>query len=197
MKKESLNIALDTFALYGRQMTKIADYIDKSAFEKAVDAISKCGKIITCACGHSGIAAKHFAHGMSCIYRPGIFLSPAEAVHGGSGVIEKGDVALFVSRGGKTGELLPIMDIARKNGAIIITVTENLSSPMAEKSDIVLNMEIEKEADPSNNMGTTSFAVTVGLLDALWMAVLVETDYDGAAFATIHPGGAVGERLNK
>ena len=39
-----------------------------------------------------------FAHLMCCIERPARFISPAEAVHGGTGYLKKSDVMLFVSK---------------------------------------------------------------------------------------------------
>mgnify|MGYP003456181982 CR=1 FL=1 len=48
--------------------------------------------------------------------------------HGATGYLQKGDVMIFASRGGKTKELLPIVDICKAKGVKIITVTENLFS---------------------------------------------------------------------
>jgi hypothetical protein len=73
---------------------------------------------------------------MCCIERPARFISPAEAVHGGSGFLEKGDVMLLASRGGRTKELLPILEICKKKGVSVITVTENLESPLALGADV-------------------------------------------------------------
>mgnify|MGYP006387418057 CR=1 FL=1 len=39
---------------------------------------------------------------------------------------------IFASRGGKTKELLPIVDICKAKGVSIITVTENMESPLAQ-----------------------------------------------------------------
>ena len=134
---------------------------------------------------------------MCCVERPARFVSPAEAVHGGLGFIQKGDVMLLVSRGGKTDELMPIADICRSKGAILIAVTENTASPLAEKSDIVLAMKVTRECDRYNCQGTTSFAVTNAIFDALQTAVIEYTGFKNEKFAVIHPGGAVGKRLNK
>ena len=111
--------------------------------------------------------------------------------------MQKGDVILLVSRGGKTDELMPIADISRRKGATVIAVTENLSSPLAEKADIVLAMKVTRECDKYNCQGTTSFAVTSAIFDALQTAVLEYTEFKNEEFAVIHPGGAVGKRLNK
>ena len=126
-----------------------------------------------------------------------MFISPAEAVHGATGFIQKGDVIVFVSRGGKTSELIPILDICKRKGASVITLTENLTSVLAQGSDVVLPMYISSETDKYNCQGTTSFAVTNAIFDALQAALIDYTDYQNEKFAIVHPGGAVGERLNK
>lgn len=111
--------------------------------------------------------------------------------------MQKGNVVVLVSRGGKTAELLPVLDVSIKKGATVIGVTENMDSPIAKQSDIVLPMHIEKESDKYNMQATSSYIATIALFDALICAVMEETDYKKEQFALIHPGGAVGERLNK
>lgn len=194
--KDIVKNAFNSFAIEAESLAETAKVLDENEFAKAVEALAKAERIGASACGHSGIACQHFTHLMCCIERPARFISPAEAVHGGLGYIQKGDVILLASRGGKTDELLPIADICRGKGAIVIGVTENLTSPLAEKSDIVLAMKVTRECDKYNCQGTTSFAVTSAIFDALQTAVLDYTNYQNEKFAVIHPGGAVGKRLN-
>ena len=92
---------------------------------------------------------------------------------------------------------MPVLDVSIKKGATVIGVTENMDSPIAKQSDIVLPMHIEKESDKYNMQATLSYIATIALFDALICAVMEETDYKKEQFALIHPGGAVGERLNK
>lgn len=197
MEDASLKMAMDAMLIEARAIENMKTYLDPAAFAKAVDAISRCSKIITCASGSSGIAAMKLAHSLCCIERPAKFLSPAEAVHGGLGFVQKDDVVVMVSRGGKTIELLPIIRVCNQKKAILIAVTENLDSPLARKADIVIPMHIEMESDRFNVMATASFAVTIAIFDALLVAVMEETGYLLEQFALIHPGGAVGEQLNR
>ncbi len=196
MKEKSMQLALESLKTEGRAIDDIAGYLDLKAFWNAVVLLSACPKIITCASGSSGIAARKFAHSLCCIERNAQFLSPAEALHGGMGCIKKGDAVVMVSRGGKTAELLPIIDVCNKKGAILIAITENLNSPLAERAQITIALKIEKESDKFNVMATSSFIATVALFDALLVAVMEETGYKLEQFALIHPGGAVGTRLN-
>ena len=197
MNKEILDSAMNAFAIESESLLKTAEVLDREEFARAVEVLSKAERIGASGCGHTGIACQHFTHLMCCIERPARFISPAEAVHGGLGFLQKGDVILLASRGGKTDELMQIADVCRQKGVTIIGVTENTSSLLAEKSDIVLAMAVTKECDKYNCQGTTSFAVTSAIFDALQTALVEVTGFQNESFAVIHPGGAVGKRLNK
>ncbi len=197
MKQTSLQLAKESLHIESKAIADITEYLDTEKFGEAVDYLSSCPKIITCASGSSGIAAKKFAHSLCCIERNAQFLSPAEAVHGGMGCIKKGDAVVMVSRGGKTVELIPIIDVCNKKEAVLIAITENMESPLAEKSQIVVPLKIEKESDKYNVMATSSFIATVAIFDAMLAAIMEETGYQLEQFSLIHPGGAVGEKLNK
>ena len=191
-----LQRARESLRIESKAISDIIDYLDKESFLKAVEVLSSCPKIITCASGSSGIAAKKFAHSLCCIERNAQFLSPAEAIHGGMGCMKKGDAVVMVSRGGKTAELLPIIEVCNKKEVILIGVTENLNAPLAKNSQIVVPMKIEKESDGLNVMATASFVATIAIFDAMLASIMEITDYSLEQFALIHPGGAVGSRLN-
>ena len=197
MKNESFVLAKKSLEIETKAISGIIDYLDMESFSRAVDVLCFCQKIITCASGSSGIAAKKFSHSLCCIERNAQFLSPAEALHGGMGCIKKGDAVVMVSRGGKTAELLPVINVCNKKGAIIIAITENMHSPLAEKAQVVVPLKIERESDKYNVMATASFIATVAIFDAMLVAIMEETDYQLEQFALIHPGGAVGSQLNK
>ncbi|MDO4549579.1 MAG: SIS domain-containing protein [Clostridia bacterium] len=197
MFEKAIKIAREALDIEADALGRVWEAIDGDEFSRAVSALATAERIAASGCGHSGIACRHFAHLMCCIERPARFISPAEAVHGASGFIQPSDVMLLASRGGKTAELLPIMDICRKKGAVIIAVTENLESPLAKGADIVIKMAVTRETDKYNSQGTTSNTVLNAIFDAMQAAVMELTGFQNERFAVIHPGGAVGERLNK
>jgi D-arabinose 5-phosphate isomerase GutQ len=197
MKQEAWNQARGAFLVEAEALIAMGEYLNQENFAEAVKVLAKAPRIGASGCGHSGIACMHFAHLMCCIERPGRFISPAEALHGASGFLQNGDAMLLASRGGKTAELLPIIKICKQKKVTLLALTENLSSPLALESDIVLGMKVNRETDKYNSQGTTSFAVMCAIFDALQAALIEETDYRNESFAVIHPGGAVGERLNQ
>ena len=196
ISNEAINSALNAYDIEADCIKEMKEYFDKEAFSKAVELLIKAERIGASGCGHSGIACKHFAHLMCCAERPAKFISPAEAVHGGTGYLKKDDVMLFASRGGKTAELMPILEICRKKGVRVITVTENTDSPLAKGADVVLKQHVNRETDKHNMQGTTSTTALIMIFHALQTAIIEETGFAEEQFALIHPGGAVGARLN-
>jgi len=196
VKKEALLQAKRAFETEYECIKEMLNYFDEEAYSNAVELLKNAQRIGATGCGHSGIICQHFAHLMCCIEQPAKFISPAEAVHGGMGFLQKGDVMVFASRGGKTKELLPIFDICKQKGIKIITITENMTSPLTEGADVVIKQYVNRETDKYNSQGTTSSTALCMIFHALQTALIEETDYKNEQFALIHPGGAVGERLN-
>ena len=197
MTEEALRRAKEAFVIEKECIEKMLDYFNEEAFGKAVELLKNAPRIGVSGCGHSGIICEHFSHLMCCIELPAKFISPAQALHGGMGFLHEGDVMLFASRGGRTKELIPMLEICKKKGVKVITVTENLESDLAVGADVVLKQYVNRETDKYNSQGTTSSTSLAVIFHALQTALIEETGYKNEQFALIHPNGAVGERLNK
>ena len=196
MKNTSYKAALLSVEREREAVENVLSRISEEDFARAVDLLANCPRIMTSASGSSGIAAKKFAHSLCCIERGAMFMPPCEAVHGGMGGIKREDVMVMVSRGGKTSELLPLVDVVTKKGASLIAITENPDSPLAKAASVVLLMNVGKESDPLGLMATSSYVQTIAIFDALLAALIEETGYTAEQFGLIHPGGAVGEHIN-
>ena len=197
MRSEILEAARKSLNIEKKEIERLISYLNEDSLLEAVEKLANCKSIMTVASGSSGIAAKKFAHSLCCIERHAMFMSPSEAVHGGLGALDSDDVMVMVSRGGKTVELLPIISVCNKKKATLIAVTENEESILARSSDIVLKLNIDKESDPLGLMATSSFVATIALFDSILAALIVKTGFTSEQFGIIHPGGVVGELLNK
>lgn len=197
MTKETLTQIKNVYEIEAECIKTMAEHFDEQAYAKAVELLKNAPRIGATGCGHSGIICQHFAHLMCCIELGARFISPAEAVHGATGFLKQDDVMIFASRGGKTKELLPILDICKQKGVKIIAITENLDSPMAKQADVVLKQYVNRETDKYNSQGTTSSTALAVIFHILQTALIEETGYKNEQFALIHPAGAVGERLNQ
>ncbi len=188
--------ATRTWAVGAAELARLEKTIDREAFQRLVGLLGDCrGRIAVVGVGTSGAAARKIAHSLSCIERPAFFLSPADAVHGGMGVVQPGDVAILISKGGGTREIVGLIPSLRAKKVSLVGVTENEGSELARAVDLVVRVRIEREADEFNMLATTSTMAVVAVFDAACIALMAYTGYTREQFAIIHPSGAVGERL--
>jgi len=112
-------------------------------------------------------------------------------------MIKGDDTVIAVSNSGETAELLNIIPTIKSFGIPIIAITNNLSSSLAKFSDVVLLLNVEKEACPLGLAPTTSTTATLALGDALAAALMKLKGFKSEDFARFHPGGKLGIRLSK
>jgi KpsF/GutQ family protein len=175
---------------------KQADSVDERALLQTVKAFAGCkGRILLSGCGTSAAAAKKIAHTLCCIEQPAAFLTPSDAVHGGLGLLQKGDILVLISKGGNTSELCRLIPACKTKGAILVAVTENPESQIAQAADIMLKVKVDREPCPFNMLATASTLAVISVFDAICIALMQYKGYTREQFAVIHPGGAVGDRL--
>ncbi len=188
--------ALNVWKVGAREIEHLAATVDRAALVRCVETIASCrGRIVTSGAGTSGAAARKIAHTLSCIERPAFFLEPADAVHGALGSVQPGDVAILISKGGGTAEIVRLLPALKAKKVFVVAVTENEASQLALGSDLALKVHVKEEADEFNMLATTSTMAVVALFDAICIALMEHTGYTREQFAVIHPAGAVGERL--
>jgi len=196
MKASTFEYMKSSVSAERRALEALYEIMDAAEFGKTMDYLLNSTLTVLSACGSSGFAAKKFAHSLCCVECPAKFVPPSEAVHGGMGALKKGNLLMLVSKGGKTDELIPLVSIAKAKGAHIVLITANKDSELARDADAVLLLPNVPESDRYGVMSTSSFAATTAIFDALMVGIMEEKDYALSDFALIHPGGAVGKRIN-
>lgn len=165
-------------------------------FSKAVDLILNCrGRVIVTGMGKSGIICKKIAATLTSTGTSAIFLHPAEGIHGDLGLVQKSDVVIAVTKSGETDELYQLIPLFKRLGVPIITLTGNTKSPVAERSDVVIDVSVDGEACPNNLIPTSSTTAALVMGDALAVALLEKRGFSTQDFALLHPGGNLGKRL--
>ena len=178
-----------------KAVARLIDRIDAS-FERAVDIIlNSKGRIIVTGIGKSGIVARKIAATLTSTGTSAIFLHPAEGVHGDLGMVLKEDVVICISKSGNTDELTRLIPILKRIGVPIITMTGNLRSALAAKSDAVLDVSVAEEACPNDLAPTASTTATMAMGDAIAVALLKKRHFQAKDFAFLHPGGNLGRML--
>ena len=90
--------------------------------------------------------------------------------------------------------LAPYMDTPRPGRGMTDVLPENLK---AAGADVALKQHVNRETDNYNSRGTIRSTALCGIFHARQATLIEETGYEESLFALIHPGGAVGERLNR
>ncbi len=167
-----------------------------SGFAKLVRMLSKLkGKVVVCGVGKSGLIGAKIAATLSSTGTPAVFLDPLNALHGDLGVVNKGDVLLCLSNSGESVELINVVHAARPLGARIVALTGNLSSALARKSDMALDVGADREACPLGLAPTASTTTMLAFGDALAMTLSSVKRFTKEDYAARHPAGHLGQRL--
>ncbi|MBC8460175.1 MAG: KpsF/GutQ family sugar-phosphate isomerase, partial [Deltaproteobacteria bacterium] len=116
-------------------------------------------------------------------------------IHGDLGMATPDDVILAISNTGHTSEINRILPMLKNMGVKIILFTGGLDSPMADVSDIVIDVGVEREACPLGLAPTASTTAALAMGDALAVVLLNQRRFNKDDFRRFHPGGSLGERL--
>ena len=165
-------------------------------FVKSCEAILACkGRVIISGMGKSGHISNKIAATLASTGTPAFFVHPGEALHGDLGMITGEDVVVAISNSGTTEEVITLASLVKRLGAVVIGMSGDKQSPLAEISDYHLDIAVEKEACPMGLAPTSSTTVTLVLGDALAVALLEARGFTPEDFARSHPGGRLGKRL--
>ncbi|MBW7869535.1 MAG: KpsF/GutQ family sugar-phosphate isomerase [Flavobacteriia bacterium] len=165
-------------------------------FAQAVNLIYNTkGKTVVVGIGKSAHIATKMVATFNSTGTPSQFLHAAEAIHGDLGLLQPEDVVICVSKSGNSQEIKDIAPILKKNAAALIGLTGNSDSALAKHSDVVLNVNISREACPNNLAPTSSTTAQLVMGDALAVALMKMKHFGSEDFAKFHPGGALGKRL--
>ncbi|MBG7622293.1 KpsF/GutQ family sugar-phosphate isomerase [Herbaspirillum sp. AP02] len=163
---------------------------------RAVQAVLQCqGRTVVSGIGKSGHIGRKIAATLASTGSPSLFMHPAEASHGDLGMVTPKDVFIAISNSGETAELLAIVPIIKRMGAVIIAMTGNDDSSLARMAAVHLNVGVAKEACTLNLAPTASTTATLAMGDALAVSLLDARGFLEEDFARSHPGGALGRRL--
>jgi len=192
---ELIQIAQGVFREEIQALEAIASRISES-FVDAVNAIYNTkGKLVVVGVGKSAHIANKIVATLNSTGTPSQFLHATEAIHGDLGLVRPEDVVICISKSGNTPEITYLAPILKQYASVLIGLTSNLKSELAKHSDIVLDVNVDKEACPVNLAPTTSTTAQLVMGDALAVALMKIRTFTQNDFAKYHPGGALGKRL--
>ncbi|MBT3589413.1 MAG: SIS domain-containing protein [Candidatus Marinimicrobia bacterium] len=178
-------------------LTTLMDNLEHS-FDDACQMISDCkGKIIFTGLGKSGLVAKKCAATFSSLGIPSFFIHSTEALHGDLGMVSNDDILFAFSYSGETNEVVHMMSALSQRNIPLIAMTGNMDSAMSQKCTIHLDIHVSEEADHLKCAPTSSTTNMMALGDAISSAVSYNNQFTKNDFHQYHPGGNLGEHLEK
>ena len=192
-----LAAARRVLALEAAGLAALADTLDGS-FIEALDRLGAIhGRIIVTGMGKSGHVARKIAATLASTGSPALFVHPGEASHGDLGMITGVDAVVALSNSGDTSELGDIIAYSRRRAIPLIAVTAKAKSQLAEQSDVALILPKAGEACPMGLAPTTSTTMMLALGDAIAIALLERRGFSPQDFHQLHPGGTLGQKLQR
>ena len=200
MKRKTRTLAVATeirrvIALEEQTLKALRASVDGS-YQKAVELMVRCrGKVILTGVGKSGLIAQKVAATLASTGTPAVNLDPAEAKHGGIGLVQRQDLVVAIGKSGESDELKELLPRLRAIGAKIIAITAEPRSTLARAAAVVLVTPVAQEACPLNLTPTCSTTAALAVGDALAVALMKLRNFRTEQFACNHPAGQLGKRL--
>ena len=192
-----LSTARTVFSIEQQSIAATADSLSDD-FCRAVESILALdGRLVVVGMGKSGIIAKKIAATFASTGTPAFFVHAAEAQHGDLGMITRHDVVLALSHSGETDEVVKLLPMIKRMGALLIAMTGRPGSTLGRHADAVLYVNAPREACPHDLTPTASTTAALALGDALAVVVLEQRGFTPDDFARFHPAGSLGRKLTR
>lgn len=192
---EIIQTALRAITLQADALHHLKGYVDAS-FEEVVRAIAQMqGRMVISGIGKSAIIAQKIVATFNSTGTPAIFMHAADAIHGDLGIVQPGDIVMVISKSGDSPEIKVLVPLVKNFGNLLVGMTGNMQSFLAQNADKVLNTTVSQEACPNNLAPTTSTTAQMVMGDALAVCLMDLKGFRKEHFARFHPGGSLGKRL--
>ncbi len=142
--------------------------LDLQAFERAADFLHRARQRDFYGLGGSAQIARDVSHKFLRIGIRSSVFDDAHMMMMSAALLGEGDVAIAFSHSGSTSAVIDAIELARKNGARTIAVTNYADSPVARTVDVVLCSTAQNS--PLLGENATARIAQLNLLDALFVA---------------------------
>jgi arabinose-5-phosphate isomerase len=192
---EWLSVARSVLEAEARAVAAAAARLNHSLARAVQLILDHPGKVVVSGVGKSGHIGQKLAATLASTGTPAVFLHAAEAVHGDLGIYTPGDPSILISKSGSTAELLRLVPILRQFRSPLIAIVGHPKSPLARGVDLVLDAQVDREADPLDLAPTCSSTVALAIGDALAVSLMHARQFSPQDFARYHPAGQLGRNL--
>lgn len=179
-----------------KTLNSFFDNLDIKTSDELFEVLKNCkGMVILTGVGKSGLVAEKIALTLTSTGSRAYYLSPANALHGDIGIVNKEDVFIMISKSGESEELLQLVPFLRNKGVKPIAVVNNGNSRLAKACELSVVLPMEKELCPFDLVPTTSAVAQMIFGDVLAIALMKHKNFSLMEYAMNHPAGKIGRQL--
>lgn len=151
-------------------MTMTREKLNIEQMEVAVQQISNAERLYFFGQGLSGTIAEDGAHKFMRIGKTTLSVKDPhyQAIYANH--MNKGDVVIAISHSGETVNIIEVVDMSKKNGALVIIITSNPDTTLAQMADILLLTQAQETEKRSDAM--ISRMVQLAFIDTLYTRVV-------------------------
>jgi len=155
-----------------KNTTAMIDLLD---MERVIDAICKARNIYILGSGFSGLVAKNLMYKLLEINLSARYLNDTHVQLINMNNTTSEDLVFAISQSGQTYEIIKAVEIAKENGAKVITLTKVVENPLSKLADIAIKTVAENVNYRLTGISTTITQLTV--IDAIFI-LLSKVDYE-------------------
>lgn len=189
---------------FNNLLSEITDAIhsmDEAVFQKllndSIKTIRSGHKIIVSGLGKNVPICEKFVGSMLSMGLDAFFLHTNSAVHGDMGIVKDGDLVILLTKSGETSESIYLARLLKERNICMWLLTFNDNSTLTKEIDNSLVLSLNAEGDLWNIMPNNSTTLNLIVLQGLAVMLSEKLNLSLDDFKRNHPGGHIGEMLNK
>ncbi|PLR73590.1 MurR/RpiR family transcriptional regulator [Bacillus sp. UMB0728] len=166
--------------------------VDPDAMEESAREVIASNKVYLFGVGASGVMAQQAQYRFMRLGFNAESASDSHVIAMNCALAKKGDVVIGISTSGSTKDLVDAIEIAKRNGAFIICITNHMKSPITKYGDVaLLTSGVE---DPLHGGAFSSLISQMHVLDMLTR--FIERQYKEHSLAALQKTAkAVSDKL--
>lgn len=149
-------------------LISVRNQLDAVRLARAVELITRAGRMEFYGIGNSGIVATDAQHKFFRFGIPSVAYADPHTQGMAATLLEEGDVVVAISASGRTPELIRACELARDAGAEVIAITAS-GSPLSRVANVVLAADVPEDPDVYAPM--TSRIAHLAIIDVLSVSV--------------------------
>lgn len=153
-------------------LEKVTKLLDIQELQHAIITIQKAKRIFLMGIGGSAIVCSDLYHKLTRIGYTVVYTLDTHVQLASLNGISKEDVLICVSYSGETKEIVLASQIAQKNGAMVIAITQIVKNSLSKSADIICGIPNEEKMFRIGAISSRDTSLFVA--DLLYMGVLVE-----------------------